>query len=51
MNHNCHKDKKLRYVLIVNTILRFLLIQSNLETLTLDLQDQQGNAVYEYAYL
>lgn len=45
MNHNCHKDKKTKCVLMIGTILFSLLIQSNLEALTVAVQDPQGNPV------
>jgi len=51
MNKYCHKDKKSRYVLIVGTILFSLLIQSNLEALTLEVQDQEGAPVSGFRWL
>lgn len=51
MNHNCHKDKKSKHVLIVGTILFSLLLQSNLEALTLNIQDPQGNPVSGFRWL
>jgi len=51
MNRNCHKDKKLKSVLIIGTILFSLLIQSNLEALTLNIQDPQGNPVSGFRWL
>ena len=38
MNRNCHNDKKLKSVLIIGTILFSLLIQSNLEALTITIE-------------